>query len=132
MKEFLRKVVQGHGISPSAACRKSFAANFAGAADVEWFMAGEHYEAIFYRNKLEHIALFGQDGLLMEYRKKLPVDFLPNPVRHLALSRGEIMNALMKNKGNMLEYELIVRKAPCERYLLVISDLGNMKEERML
>lgn len=132
MKDFLRKLVEGHGISPSQVCQQSFTENFADAANVEWFRADGYYEAIFYWHNLEHIALFGLNGMLMEYSKKLPAEYLPEPIRDLALSRGEIMNSVMRNRGNLLEYELIVRETPCLRYLLVISDVGELKTERIL
>ena len=132
MKDFLRKIVEGTGIAPSLLCRQSFEENFADAMNVEWHRTDEYYEAIFYRHNLEHIALFGLNGMLMEYSKKLPAEDLPGPVKDLALSKGEIMNAVMKNKGNMLEYELIVRKEACKRYLLVMDEAGELKGERML
>lgn len=132
MKDFLRKFVEGTGISPSVVCRRSFDENFADAVNVEWHHTEGNYEAVFYRSGLEHIALFGTSGLLLEYSKKLPPEFLPGPVRDLALSRGEIMNAVLRNKGNMLEYELIVRDGKLIRSLLLISELAELKEERML
>jgi len=132
MNDFLRKVVKGTGVSPSAVCRQSFAENFTDAINVEWNETDGSYEAIFYKYNLEHIALFSMEGMLMEYRKKLPAEFLPEAIKRLALSKGEIMNALMYNKGNSLEYELIVRDHGLRRYLLLISDEGELKEERML
>lgn len=132
MKDFLKSVIEGSGISPSLQCQQSFSENFKDAINVEWSRTEECYEAVFYRHKLEHIALFSLEGILMEYRKKLPAEFLPEPIKNLALSRGEIMNALMKNKGNTLEYELIVRDETPARHLLLLSDVGELKEERIL
>jgi len=124
--------MKGTGISPSVVCQQSFAENFTDAINVEWNETDGSYEAIFYRYNLEHIALFSLEGMLMEYRKKLPAEYLPEPIKNLALARGEIMNAVMNNKGNLLEYELIVRDKGLTRYLLLISDEGELKEERVL
>lgn len=132
MKDFLRKVVEGTGIAPPVVCRQAFDENFEDAMNVEWHRTDEYYEAIFYRHNLEHIALFNLKGILVEYSKKLPAEYLPLPIKDLAISWGEIMNAVLKNRGNMLEYELIVRKEACKRYLLVIDEVGELMEERIL
>ena len=68
----------------------------------------------------------------MEYSQNLPVEYLPKPIKNLALSKGEIMNAVLKNKGNKIEYELIIRNDLLKRYLVIISDLGELKEEQVL
>ena len=132
MMDFLKKVIEGSGVAPSAVCLQSFTENFTDAINVEWFRKDGHYEAVFYKDKLEHIALFSLNGTLMEYRKNLPPEFLPEAIKHLALSKGEIMNAVLKNLGNMLEYELIFRDESLNRHLLVLSDGGELKEEKRL
>ena len=132
MKDFLRKVVEGSDISPSDACLHSFNNYFADAVNVEWSINEGGFEAIFYRQNLEHIALFSKNGMLMEYRKNLPSEFLPESIKDLALARGEVMNALMKNKGNTIEYELIVRDRSLIRHLLLISDEGKLLVEKIL
>lgn len=129
MKDFLKKVVEGSGVSPSVVCLKSFTDNFEDAINVEWFRRDGCFEAVFYRNNLEHIALFSLNGMLKEYKKNLPPEYLPEAIKNLALSKGEIMNAVLKNKGNCLEYELIFRDASLKRHLLTLSDAGELKEE---
>jgi hypothetical protein len=99
---------------------------------VEWFRKADHYEAIFYMQNLEHIALFSLPGKLEEYKRNLPVDFLPGPIKDVVRQKREIMNAVLINKGNRLEYELIVRDRLLKRHLMVISDLGEVWEERKL
>ena len=132
MKDFIKKVIEGNRISPSEVCGQSFNDNFADAINVEWLSKEGNYEAIFYKNSLEYIALFSLLGVLLEYRQNLPPEYLPEPIKKLALSRGEIMNAVLKNKGNMLEYELIVRDKLLKRHLIVITDMGVLKEEKAL
>ena len=129
MKDFLKKVIEGSGVSPSVVCLNSFTDNFEDAINVEWFRRDGYFEAIFYRNNLEHIALFSLNGILKEYKKNLPPEHLPEAIKNLALSKGEIMNAVLKNKGNSLEYELIFRDAALKRHLLILSDAGELKEE---
>jgi len=132
MNEFAKNIRKGHGMTPSASCIQAMKENFADAINVEWFSKKENYEAVFYRNKLEHIALFTQQGILLEYRQNLSTAYLPEFIKAMALQKGEIMNALLINKGNSFEYELIVRDKSLNRHLLLITDAGDLKEERKL
>ena len=132
MDDFLKKVVGGNGVSPSDVCLHAFNENFANAINVEWSKRGSCYEAIFYKNGLEHIAVFDLLGNLMEYRLNLPADFLPTAIRNIVASKGEIMNSVLKNWGNMLEYEVIVRDKDLNRYLITFSDIGSIIDERKL
>lgn len=132
MKDFLQKVINGNGISPSEDCLRSFKENFAEAVNVDWYDRKTYFEAVFYNGNLEHIAHFSPDGKLMEYRQLLPFDYLPGPLRDLAYEKGEVMSIVLKNKGNMIEYEIIVSNPRRKRYLLTLSDSGELKEEKAL
>jgi hypothetical protein len=132
MSDFLKNVMEGNGISPSEICLQSFNQHFKNAINVEWFNKDDLYEAIFYQNNLEHIAIFSLSGVLTEYRQNLPADYLPEPIKKIALENGEIMNSVLKNKGNSLEYEIIIRDKQLIRYLLIISDVGKIIENTVL
>ena len=101
MHNFLKKILLGNGVSPSEVCLQSFNDNFSDAINVEWFSKEECYEAVFYRNNMEHIAAFSMNGILLEYRQNLAVEYLPELIKKNALSIGEIMSSVLKNKGNM-------------------------------
>ena len=132
MDNFLKKVVEGNGVSPPEGCQQSFKQNFEDAINVEWFKKECCYEAIFYKNSLEHIATFDISGVLLEYRQNLTEDYLPVTIKDLVTSKGEIMNSVLKNKGNRLEYEVIVRDGDLNRFLIKISEIGNIIEEKPL
>jgi hypothetical protein len=132
MKEFLRKVIEGNKETPSDVCLNSFNQNFEDAINVEWYRKENNFEAIFYKNNLEHIAIFGLNGLLSEYRLNITPDYLPEAIKNIVLLEGEIMNSLMRNKGNKVEYEVIVRDKQLNRNQITISDLGRVIENRRL
>lgn len=132
MKDFLKKVFQGTGISPTKVCLKAFNQNFENALNVEWYNKEDYFEAIFYKDNLEHIAMFDKAGNLIEYKLYLPEGYLPEPIKNKVEAKGEIMNALMRNKGNMVEYEVIVRDKALNRYVMTLSDVGNLHEEKKL
>jgi hypothetical protein len=132
MKGFLKKIIEGSRIAPPEACLQAFSDNFAEAVNVEWFRKADHYEAIFYMQHLEHIALFSFNGVLLEYKRNLPPEYLPDPIREVVRAKGEIMNAVLINKGNMLEYEFILRDRKLKRYLMLLTDMGDVKEVKVL
>lgn len=132
MNAFLNRILKGNGIIPTEICAQSFRVNFADAVNVEWYKRRDHYEAVFYRQNLEHIALFSLEGVLLEYKQNLPSEYLPEALKKLVLSKGEIMNSVLINRGNLLEYEFIVRDSHLKRRLVVLSDVGTVKAERPL
>ena len=132
MKEFLKRVLMGNGDKPSEVCLRSFNQYFKEAINVEWFRKDDHFEVIFYKDNLEHIAIFSLMGVLIEYRHSLPPSYLPGPVKASASAKGEIMNAVLKNKGNNIEYEIIIRNSALDRYLVNVTELGKIKEEKKL
>lgn len=132
MNDFLKKVVAGDGVSPVDVCLHAFNQNFKGAVNLEWFKKENSYEAIFYRNNLEHIAIFTFAGILTEYSLNIPADYLPERMKNMTSSKGEIMNSLMRNKGNRVEYEVIVRDKELNRHLITLSDTGKIIEEMKL
>ncbi|MBN1951937.1 MAG: hypothetical protein JW801_12115 [Bacteroidales bacterium] len=132
MKSYLKKVLESNGIDPGKVCINSFERNFEGAMNVEWFNRDAYYEAVFYKNNLEFIANFSPEGALLEYRQNLALQYLPEAVRNIAQSKGEIMNCVMKNAGNSLEYELIVRDKDLNRFLIILSEIGKLLKEAAL
>ncbi|HAF29454.1 MAG TPA: hypothetical protein DCG75_10445 [Bacteroidales bacterium] len=132
MNNFVKRVIEGNGITPPIICLNAFNSNFNDTINVEWFDRADHFEAIFYKDNLEHIAIFDLSGSLVEYKLFLPVEFLPEAIKTYLESKGEIMNSVLINKGNTIEYEVIVRDANFTRYLILLSDLGKVIEEKKL
>lgn len=132
MSDFLKSVIEGSNISPSEICLQSFNDNFSDAINVEWFSKKGGFEAIFYKNNIEYIARFNSEGALMEYRQNLSPNHLPSLIKTIVLQKGEIMNVVLINKGNLLEYELIVRDHDQNRHLILVSDLGEILLEKVL
>lgn len=126
MKKELMKIVKSASITVPTACIEAFEKNFSRAINIEWQRAPHHFEAIFYQDNLEYIALFEDDGTLLEYRKSVPEGYLPHAIRKLVFEKGEVMNRLMVNRGNELFYEVIYRDKALDRFMLLISDEGKI------
>jgi hypothetical protein len=132
MEDFVKKMLDGNGIDPPQACLEALSVHFENAQHADWFERSTFYEAIFYKDNIEHIAHFEPSGALIEYRQNLPVDMLPEAIKKDLQSRGEIMNAVLRNKGNTLEYEVIVRDCEMHRHLINFDGLGLVKADRLL
>lgn len=132
MEDFLKRVIKGNGITPSDLLVQSLNNNFENSINVEWSDKADYFEAIFYQDKLEYIAMFSREGALLEYRIFLPKGYLPEKLKKIAESKGEIMNSIMRNKGNSVEYEIIIRNENLIRYLIRLTDIGNLIEEKKL
>lgn len=126
MEDFVRKVIKGDGCIPPQVCMDAFQSKFSTAISVEWYSRGGNFEAIFYKNKLEHVAVFSPYGELTEYKLMLQAEYLPVGITDTVKKRGEIMSAVLKNKGNALEYEVIVMDSNMARSLLLFSEQGKM------
>ena len=132
MKGFLSEVFFRNRECPSDECLSSFNRNFEGSINVEWFNKGNFFEAVFYKNDIEHIALFDHLGTLLEYRQNLTFDYMPDKIKYIVESKGELMNFVLRNKGNLLDYEIIYRDVNLNRYLLEITDSGKITHETKL
>jgi hypothetical protein len=124
MDKALIKLVEGDHIELPKACINSLQKNFEKSINVEWTKANTNFEAIFYQDNLEYIALFKADGELIEYRRIVPEGYLPFQIRQSVLEKGEVMNRVLVNRGNELFYEIIYRDQELNRFMLLISDLG--------
>lgn len=132
MEPLLENLKRSGGTTPPESCLASFSEHFDAALNIEWFEKENGYEAIFYRDRVEHIALFLADGALIEYKMFLPPEYLPTAIVEQVEGMGEIMNAVLINKRNTIEYEIIYRDASLTRHLLLLTDLGKVLEERAL
>lgn len=132
MDGFLQKVIKGDRFSPPKECLLVLNENFKDAINIEWINQKAHYEAIFYQNNIEFIAVFAKSGQLVEYKMFLPENLLPETIKTQLESKGEIMNVVLINQGNCIVYEAIIRDKELSRSLILFSDIGQVIEEKQL
>jgi hypothetical protein len=132
MIDLLKGIVQGDGMEPSHICLKAFDENFEGAINVEWHTKTSNFEAVFYKENIEHIALFDKDGCLLRYQMNLTKDLLPESIKNRMEKAGEIMNVVLINEVNNIQYEVIVRDNKMQRFLYFVSNLGKIIHKKML
>jgi hypothetical protein len=129
VENLAKKILVHDTIQPPESCLQLFNDNFRGAINIDWFENGDRYEAIFYKDNIEHIAYYNKNGSLEVYKMFLPTQFLPESIKSTLERKGEIMNLVLINKGNSINYEVIIRDKDLQRYLFLVSDLGNVISE---
>ncbi|MFA5418035.1 MAG: hypothetical protein WC341_06210 [Bacteroidales bacterium] len=105
---------------------------FPRAINIEWNIAGDNFEALFYMDETEYIARFSEKGSLLEYKKNVLTNEIPDKIAHIPSNLGEIMSAIVSFKGKKLKYEIIIRRQDLSRYLLQLDDEGRLIEMKVV
>ena len=132
MSEFLKRMMDDGRCEPPQSCLAAFRSAYPRATGTEWHRANDCFESVFYEDKLEHIARFDSTGKLLDHKMFLPEMLLPDIIRKSMAGRGEIMNAVLINRGTRIEYEVIVRDEELNRKLVSFSQSGMPLGERAL
>ena len=133
VKNFFQKILSGNkSIQVPATVKSSFAKQFVEPLNIDWHKTGEQFEAVFYKDELEHIARYTADGEITCLKVNLPLDSLPELVSSAAQTHGELMNAISILCDETQKYEVIVRDAELNRYFLLISPDGEVSEKEKL
>jgi len=132
MTEFLKKMMKNEEFLPPQPCLDAFKCQFIQAVRTEWSSKDQCFEAIFYRQNMEHIARYDEGGVLQEYMIHLPPELLPYSMRSSLTDRGEIMSSVLLNKGYSISYEIILRNQNHERHLILLSETGAVLNEANL
>lgn len=132
MKNFLKMIFSTTAFTPPEKIRVKLMEKFPDIINVEWNKVGSSFEAIFYKDQVEYIAVIDSTGELIEYKMSLSEDLLPQQIKEDLNQKGEIMNAVLNNKGNGISYEVIIRDAQLVRYLINLSESGVVISEKKL
>lgn len=112
--------------------KKQLESSFPNAKNIDWEVKNDVCEAIFYLNDIEHIAQISKKGILLEYKKNLWPDELPEGVKTAGANAGEIMNAIVIFKGNEVFYEVIVRNEKLDRFENLYKENGELLKSALL
>ena len=133
IKNFFQKIFSGSR-EPDLPkpVRNKFEARFSESINVEWQKTGEQFEAVFYRDDLEHIATFDADGSVVCLKINLPLTVLPELINQNARKEGELMNAIRIECKDEIQYEMIVRDEMLVRYTLLLNVEGKILNKKQL
>lgn len=133
MKNFFQKLFTGsRETEVPKVVKLNFEERFSQSINVEWQKVDGQFEAVFYRDDLENIAIFEKDGTMICLKTNLPLTALPENVAQNARKEGELMNAIQIECTGELEFELIVRDESLVRYFLLIDEKGQILKKDKL
>lgn len=105
---------------------------FPNAKNIEWEIKNNTYEAIFYLNDVEHIAQISKKGDLLEYKKNLWPDELPELLKNEGSKYGEIMNGIIICRGEDIFYEMIIRNEKLDRFEFLFTKNAELIDSHLL
>lgn len=129
---FISKLFKHAAYNPPKNISQSFSQIFPDVINIEWTKNNENYEAIFYQNQLENIALFNAEAGLVSHKIFLTEMHLPEIIKENISKKGEIMNVVMINNANNVYYEIIFRDTELNRFLITYDMLGNSSNKQVL
>lgn len=132
MKNILSKLFKFSTISLPSPVKNSFLDQFGDSINVEWTQSDDFYEAIFYRDEIEHIAHFDSSGKLLNLKKNLPIHATPIHIKEKGQKHGEIMNVIEIREDDIVGYELIIRDEALIRYSLLLNEKGGLIQKSKL
>jgi hypothetical protein len=132
-KNFFQKIFSGNKSAHTPALVKEhFNKQFKRPINVEWQKSGDQFEAVFYKDELEHIARYLPSGEMTCLKVNLPLERVPELIGATAKMYGELMNVIRIECGKSLQYELIIRDEVLNRYFLLLSPEGKVIEKEKL
>lgn len=132
MKNILSKILKFSSVSLPANVKNSFFEKFGDSLNVEWLRTDDFYEAIFYREEIEHIARFDSTGKLLNLKRNLPIHATPDHIKTKAADHGELMNVIEISENEIVGYELIIRDEELIRFSLLLNEKGGLIQKSKL
>lgn len=130
MKRNIFNIFKSSAKSIPGRIKKGLLMHFPNAINIDWTASDNSYEAIFYLEEIEHIAKLSSDGILLEYKKNLWLDEVPEIIGTKAAEHGEMMSAIAIYTGKKVKYEIIIRKKDFNRFLLLYDHQGNLLKNK--
>jgi hypothetical protein len=105
---------------------------FPNAINIDWEKKEELFEAVFYVNDIEHIAVLNAHGNILEHKKNIWPDQLTGNILNECLNKGEIMSVICIEKNDESLIEVIVKDENFNRTVFVFNDQSALVESRKL
>ncbi|PKQ62507.1 hypothetical protein BZG02_12340 [Labilibaculum filiforme] len=132
-KNLFRKIFNDPQESlPSQTIIDAFNKQFDTPLNTEWNKTDQFYEAIFYKNELEHIAIYQTNGTYSCLKINLPLESIPATIYQAIKEHGEVMNAIKINYTDIQNFEFIVRDKNLIRYSLLLDAQGKILNKKIV
>ena len=132
MEDFIQNILKiNKTIIPKLVVNR-FVAVFPSAINIEWYLNGEIYEAVFHENDLEKLVYLDKTGTIIEVKVNLLLSLIPASISEIAAKHGELMNAIEIKSDESVTYEIIVRDKDLVRSLIEIDESGIILNKKLL
>jgi hypothetical protein len=132
MQNILTRIFSINRTKPPKAVLHSFIEHFGDSINIEWHKEGHNYEAVFYIDEMEHIALFSPDGGILEKKRNLVLTKALPEISGQAKAIGEMMNLIEIERGDVTLFEVIARDLYLDRYYLLLDVSGTILDKKKL
>lgn len=132
MQNIISKIFHANKTKPAKAILKSFIVNFGHTLNVEWHKEKENFEALFYIDDMEHIALFSPDGQIIEKKRNLLLSSGKPEIAIQASKVGEMMNLIEIERDGVIFFEVIARDLYLDRYYILLDNEGKVLDKKKL
>jgi hypothetical protein len=132
MLSILDNMARAGKIIPPQHVATAFETIFPEAVNVEWYVNAQGFEAVFHLNQREMITMLGANGEPLEIRRNLPAASAPAAVMVALAPEVELMNVIRVEKNAEVTYEIIYRNHQLERFVMLISEQGNILSDSAL
>ena len=127
IKNFFQKIfISNKEIQVPEIIKQNFKVQFSDSLNTEWQKNSDNFEVVFYKDELEHIATYNNEGIIICMKINLPLSDVPEIINQAARNQGELMNAILIECNESKEYELIVRDKQLIRYTILLDDNGSI------
>jgi hypothetical protein len=132
MLSILDNMARAGKITPPQHVATTFQNLFPEAVNVEWYVSAQGFEAVFHLNQHEMIAMLGANGEPLEIRLNLPAAEAPTVVIAALAPEAELMNVIRVEKYAEVTYEIIYRNRHLDRFVMLISEQGQILSDNAL
>jgi len=133
MKDFISGLQENSTVIPPPPALLDIKTRFQNPINIEWFFREDHFEAIFYSDAREQIAIYSVEGSLINYKINISPPVLPGNLFRVIEKGHEIMNVVKIVKADdSVSYEIITRDNELSRYLVFIESSGKITLKKTL
>lgn len=124
--KLFKKIFTPSPLAPPEQLQNKFHAIYKKVKNLEWIEYQNDWEAIFIKDGEEYIIRMNLEGSVLDQKVNLPLQKVPQAVLECTRQHGEVMNIIQATSGDLHKYEIIMRDHDLNRFLLLISETGEL------
>ena len=132
MNIFFKNILNDKSSNPPDEVKNHFFSFFSNPFNIDWLIDEDSYEAVFYEDDFEKIAKYDNEGNFINVKTNIAANQLPETIYSIAISFGEIMNAIIISNSIETFYEIIYRDKDLVRFEMLLDQNGKVLSKQKL